>query len=69
MIFEVCDFAESPIADVASVGPAAVVDVHVGLQVAGGGKTLLTELTLVGLVLKGKESKSFTISATKKRDK
>ena len=54
MVLEVCDFAESPVADVTSVGPGAVVDVHVGLEVPGRGETLLAEVTLVGLDLKKK---------------
>ena len=61
MVFEIGDFAESPVADVAAVGPGPVVDVHVGLEVAGRRETLLAQLALMWLVLENKERKKILV--------
>ena len=53
MVPEVCDLAESPVADVAAMRPRPVVHVHVGLEVSGRGERLLAELTFVRLLLRG----------------
>lgn len=52
MVFEVGHFAESSVADVASVWPGSVVNVLVGFEVSRSGERLLAQRTLVRLVLK-----------------
>lgn len=51
MVFEIGDLAESPVTNGTSVRPGSIVNVHVGFQVARGGKRFLAQFAFVGLFL------------------
>ena len=52
MVLEVGEFAEASAAHVTLMWPAAVVHIHVTLEVAGRGERLGAQTTLMGLLLK-----------------
>ena len=53
MVLEVGEFGEPAVAHLTLVGPAAVMHLHVGLEVARGGERLGAQGALVRLLLEG----------------
>ena len=51
---QVCLLAEAPVADLALVGPGPGVNIHVALQIPGGGEGFGTQKALVRLLLENK---------------
>ena len=51
---QVCLLAEAPVADLALVGPGSCVNIHVALQIPGGGEGFGTQQALVRLLLENK---------------
>ena len=54
MVFQVGLLAESSVTNITFVRPGAVVNVHVTLQIPGGGERLRTQVTLMWLLLENK---------------